>query len=294
MNTSSITRFASRSKLKLVKHSPQILFYSGIVGTVATTVLASRATLRAVPVMQSLEYERTRLDAAAASPDTIITDDQYTQEVVRQYTVTSVQLTKLYGPSVIVGVASIAALTKSHRQLTSRNAALTTAFTGLFKTFEGYRSRVRAELGDDIDRQFLHGTVQTEIESVDGNGKIKTKTVNVLDAGSNASGTAWFSKETSTNWVKDPSYNQNHIQGQEDWCNLLLQRQGHLFLNEVYDLLGMKHTREGAIVGWIFRDMGDNDNFVSFGHTKDGEFIAGYTKDVLLDFNTHGPILDLI
>lgn len=293
MNIAPITRFASRNALRIKKNSPQILFYAGIAGTVATTVLASRATLRAVPVVDKLKAERGELDSFHREGK--VEQEVYSKEVARQYTEAGVQLTKLYGPAVLVGVGSLVALTKSHQQLTTRNTALTMAYTGLFKTFESYRDRVRAELGDDIDQQFLHGTVKQEIEYEDKSGRKRTKEITALDPDSKTPFTRMFDRTTSTAWVPDPGYNQNQLDGQQDWANVRLRRNGHLFLNEVFDLLHMDHTREGAILGWVFRDLGDNnDMFVDFGHNRDGEFLAGYKKDVMLEFNVHGPILDLI
>jgi len=297
MNIAPITRFTSRNALKIKKNSPQILFYAGIVGTVATTVLASRATLKAVPIVDQLKAERAELDAFAAVKGNIEPED-YSQEVVRQYTVTSVGLAKLYAPVVLIGVGSLVCLTKSHQQLTSRNTALTMAYTGLFKTFEAYRERVRADLGEEQDRQFLHGTVQQEIvvgQNKDGSDKVKS--ITALDPNSAAALTYYFGPDCRT-WMKDPGYNQNMLDGQQRWANIQLQKKGHLFLNEVYDLLHIDHTREGNILGWVYKDLSeqgiDNDMFVDFGHHNDGEFIAGYKRDVMLEFNIHGPILDLI
>lgn len=291
MNLSSITRVGHRTALKLKKHSPQILFYGGIVGTVATTVLASRATLRAVPVFEELKHERALLEE-----DTVagrVEDEEFTNQAVRQYTIAGMKLTKLYAPSVIIGVASIAALTKSHQQLVNRNSALTVAYTGLFKTFQNYRERVREDHGVLQDQQYLHGTVVQEYEVEGKNGKISKKELVTLDPSSAAALTYYFN-ESSASWVPDPGYNQTMIDGTERWANVVLDRQGHLFLNEVFDMMGLPHTMEGQVLGWVKEDLGNNDTFVSFGHHADGEFLAGYTKDVMLNFNIHGPILDLI
>ena len=286
-----VTRFANRNALKIKKNSPQILFYGGLIGTVATTVLASRATLKAVPVMERLKTEREFLNTHQAAEE--ITEQAYTQEVVRQYTVTAIDLTKLYTPVIVVGVGSLAALTKSHKQLVTRNTALTVAYTGLFKTFEAYRGRVREKLGDNQDLEFLHGTVKQEVEYLDKNGNLASKQVTALDPKSKSALTLMYDANVSS-WCKDPSYNQNFLDNQQDWANIRLQAQGHLFLNEVYDLLHVPHTREGNILGWVYKDLGNNDTFVNFGHHKDGEFVAGYKRDVMLEFNIHGPILELI
>jgi hypothetical protein len=291
MNLSPISRFTSRHALKIKKNSPQILFYGGIAGTIATTILASRATLKAVPTVEKLKQDRANLEEFAATND--VSKEDFTKIVAAQYTTAGVQLTKVYAPVVIVGGVSIMALTKSHQQLTSRNNALTVAFTGLYETFNRYRGRVRDQLGDDIDQQFLHGVVEKEVEITDKNGNVKTKTITTLDPDSKAALTHYFDQNTPS-WSSHSGYNQAMLDGQQDWANILLQRQGFLFLNEVYELLQIPKTREGNILGWVFKDLGNNDTFVNFGHDKDGEFVGGFKRDVLLEFNIHGSILDLI
>lgn len=291
MNLNKISRFANRTALKFQKHSPQILFYGGLVGVVATTVMASRATLKAVPVIEEHKEQRAELDRTAAKVP--MASEDYSRTAVQQYTVTTLSLARLYGPTILVGGLSIAALTKSHQQLTSRNTALTMAYTGLFKTFEGYRKRVREQLGDDIDQQFMHGTVQKELEYEDKQGKTRKKEVTALDP-SSAAALHYMYDANNPSWCKDPGYNQTFLDNQQYWANVLLQKQGHLFLNEVYDLLKIPQTREGQLLGWVYKDLGDNDTFVTFGHHNDGEFVAGFKRDVMLEFNIHGPILELI
>lgn len=291
MKFDKITRFANRSALKIQKHSPQILFYGGLVGVVATTIMASRATLKAQPVIQNHRANRVSLEAQASNG--AIDKQRFTEGVVEQYTASAIGLTKLYAPTLLVGAVSIAALTKSHQQLTSRNTALTVAYTGLFKTFEKYRGRVREQLGVDQDQKFMHGEVLTEVEYADKNGKVTTKEIAEVDPLSAASLSHYFDAGTNS-WCKDPGYNQSFLDNQQRWANILLQKQGHLFLNEVYDLLQIPKTRDGNILGWVYEDLGNNDTFVTFGHQQDGEFVAGFKRDVMLEFNIHGPVLDLI
>lgn len=288
MNFTPISRFVYRNTLKVKRNSPQILFYAGIVGTVATSVLASRATLRAQPVVKRLKENRAELDSFHLEKK--VDQEVYNKEVIQQYTTVTIELTKLYGPTLLVGVGSLVALTKSHQQLNSRNAALTVAYTGLFKTFESYRDRVRNELGVDRDREFLHGTIQQQIEYKDKNGKSKTKEITTINPLSKASLTYMFDHHVPT-WDKSPGYNQNYLDGVQDWANIQLKKRGHLFLNDVFDLLQIPRTQDGQLLGWVFRDLGNNDMYIDLGHRNDGEFLAGYKRDVMLEFNIHGPIL---
>lgn len=63
-----------------------------------------------------------------------------------------------------------------------------------------------------------------------------------------------FNAETSKHWSPDMEINQLFLRNVENYINDLLRHRGHVFLNDVYDQLGMKRTSHGAIAGWLFRD----------------------------------------
>ena len=80
----------------------------------------------------------------------------------------------------------------------------------------------------------------------------------------------------------------------------MLKAKGYLFLNDVYDMLGIPRTKAGQIVGWIYDEKNPiGDNFVDFG-IYDGNketvrnFVNGYERTILLDFNVDGNILDMM
>jgi len=88
---------------------------------------------------------------------------------------------------------------------------------------------------------------------------------------------------------------------QQNWANDLLRSRGHLFLNEVYSILGLDHTSAGSLVGWIYdRENDRGDNYVDFGcwTQKDSpnfrDFFNGRDHGILLDFNVDGPIWQLM
>jgi hypothetical protein len=79
----------------------------------------------------------------------------------------------------------------------------------------------------------------------------------------------------------------------------MLRARGHVFLNDVYDSLGIPRSKAGAVVGWVLNRNGEGDNFISFG-VFDGttqeirDFVNGYEGSILLDFNVDGVIYDKI
>jgi hypothetical protein len=69
-----------------------------------------------------------------------------------------------------------------------------------------------------------------------------------------------------------------------------------VFLNEVYDLLGLPRTSAGQVVGWaITSDDAPGDKYIDFGfYNQDSErvraFVNGNESSILLDFNVDGPV----
>lgn len=99
-------------------------------------------------------------------------------------------------------------------------------------------------------------------------------------------------------WSKDPEYNLSFLRTQERWANEVLRNKGYLFLNDVYDMLGIKRTKIGQIVGWIYDEKNPiGDNYIDFGiDEEDNTEIADMDDNrcILLDFNVDGNILDRI
>lgn len=88
---------------------------------------------------------------------------------------------------------------------------------------------------------------------------------------------------------------------QQQYANEKLKAQGHLFLNEVYDMLGIPRSKAGAVVGWIYdRNNPEkySDGYVDFGLYSGTEsnrrFVNGQEYNILLDFNVDGVIYDKI
>lgn len=135
--------------------------------------------------------------------------------------------------------------------------------------------------GDSV--KVLTETIETEI-------KVKTEKTDVETVSQYAK---WFD-DSCTGWTRDSEYNLMYLKTQEMYANDYLRVNGHLLLNEVYDMLGMPRTKAGMIVGWIYDEENPiGDNFVDFGlmDERNRDFINGYENTVLLDFNVNGEII---
>lgn len=292
-----ITTKLGRKALHLQKTSPTILFGVGVVGVVGGTVLACRATLKMDTV---LDEAAGRMDLVRNFTPEISDTTPYTEKD-RQHDLslvrfqTSVKIVRLYAPAVIVSGVGIAALTSSHRILTHRNAALTAAYATLDEAFTRYRGRVIDKFGEDQDRDFRFDSEKVEI--VDPKNSKKKK--EITRVAGDASGYARFFDQYSPSWSKDPEVNLFFLKCQQNYANDLLRARGHVFLNEVYDRLGMSRSQAGAVVGWLLSDDGSTDNYISFGvfegqSENARDFVNGRDGAVLCDFNVDGLIFDKI
>jgi hypothetical protein len=302
MNLSSIkdvvTSKVARQFLLGQKHSPVILFGTGVVGVVATVVLASRSTLNLDHVIDETNDKLCKAYDLHETGNPKYSDRDWQQDKAVIYVRGAMAIAKLYWPAVTIGVISITCLTGSHIILTKRNIGLTAAYAAVEKGFAEYRARVLTEVGEDKERELRYGSETREILEETDKGEPKTKMVSRVGP-NGASVYARFFDEYSSSWQRNPEYNRMFLQCQQDWANDRLRARGHVFLNEVYDSLGIDRSKEGAVVGWRMTKDGIGDNFVDFGmYNADSEraraFVNGREGSILLDFNVDGTIFDKI
>lgn len=304
MNT--VNRVVGRTGLKIKKHSPEILVGAGIVGVVASGVMACKATTKIDEVLaetkENLEKTRNYVEEHGYSEK--YTEEDHKKDTTIFYARGGMELAKLYAPAVTLGVVSITAILAGHNILRKRNVALASAYAIVDKTFKDYRGRVVERFGEELDKELRYNIKTKEIEETvineDGTETTVKKTVNVADP-NNISDYARFYDDGCTGWSKDPEFNLMFLKDQQRFANDLLQTKGHLFLNEVYDMLGIPRTQAGQIVGWIYdKKHPVGDNFVDFGIYSDiydgrnRDFVNGIERTILLDFNVDGDILHMI
>lgn len=298
-----IKRSACHTGVVLKKHSPEIMIVAGSVGAVTAAVLACRATLKATEVLKKTREDLEEIhEAREVVGVEEYTENDYRGDLVRTYVRTGVELVKLYGPAIALGSLSLATMFASNNMLRKRNASLMAAYTTIDGAFRSYRKNVIDEYGAEVDHRLRHGIKKQEIDVVEVDSKGKEKTVKkVVDVmNDDPSGYARYFDKSCVEWDEDPEYNLSFLKMQQEYCNNLLKTRKHLFLNEVYDLLGIKRTEAGQLVGWLYDEENPTgDNYVDFGifniHRKDNrDFVNGYENVILLDFNVDGVIANKI
>lgn len=285
-----------RQLLKTQKHSPTILFATGVVGVVATTVVACRSTLKLDEVLETAETKREKAHKALELNVAEYTEKDFKKDLTVIQVHLAADLVKLYGPAVVLGSLSIAALTGSHNILSKRNAGLSAAYAATEKAFREYRERVTEKYGDDIERELRYGTEEHTVLVEDKNGP-KKKDVTTYPSRAGNSMYAKLFNEANINHGPNRDVNLMFLRFQQQTANDILQSRGHIFLNEVYDMLGFDHTPAGSQVGWL-KDGADGR--VDFGIWSDKsmarlhDFMVGIEDELLLDFNVDGEIWRMI
>ena len=292
-------------KGKVEKHSPEILMGVGVVGVVTGTVMACRATLKLNDILEEAQETRDKIKEVASNPNY---EDKYTEEDAKKdlavnYIQTGVKVAKLYAPAIAVGVAGVGCVLASHDIMKKRNVALSAAYLTVDKSFKEYKQRVVDRFGEEVEKEIRYGIKAEEIvETVideEGNETTVTETVKTMNP-TLYSDYARFFDEASPCWQNDPEYNLMFLRAQQQYANDLLRAKGRLFLNDVYEMLGIEKTKAGQIVGWVYdRENPNGDNFVDFGiydmsKERVRAFVNGYETNILLDFNVDGNIWDLM
>lgn len=309
----SVKRTFHRGIFNVKKHSPEILVTTGVIGTVVGAVMACKATTKVNDILDNTKEQLDKVHTALETPDAQYKDSDgevkpYTEAVGKKdltviYAHTALDFIKLYGPSVAVGALSIGCILAGTNILHKRNVALAAAYTVVDNSFKEYRGRVVERFGEELDRELKYNIKAKEVEEIvtDENGEEKVVKKIVHEADPNGwSEYARIYDDGCKGWTKNPEYNLIYLKQQQAYANRVFQERGYLFLNEVYELLGFPKSQAGQQVGWIYDENGSvGDNFIDFGiynmdNPRARDFVNGYERNIVLDFNVDGPILHIL
>lgn len=287
-----------RTSLRAQKYAPVAMTGLGVVGVVAAAVVACKTTMKISPVVEKFREDHDLIEKVRVEKDL----DEYPEAVHRKdvvlvYTQAAWGFTKAYAPAIGLGIVSISLIVGGQGILWKRNAVLGSAYAALQTSYNQYRTRVAEAYGPDRERDLYNGFSQQVVDVTDEEtGETSSQTVNALDP-SSISPYAKFFDEMNPNWFKnDREQNVMWLTMVQNHFTDRLRTRGHVFLNEVYDRLGMDHTSTGALCGWV---NGEGDEYVDFGiydawDARKRDFVNGLEPGILLNFNCSGAIYDKI
>ena len=301
---------------KLQKHSPEILIVVGVAGAITSTVMACRATLKVNDILTESNETVNKIKETASNEEykDVYSEEDKKKDLTICYLQTGLKLTKLYAPAVCLGALSLGAILKSNGILRKRNVALAAAYATVDQSFKQYRGNVIERFGEKIDYELKNNLKAKEIveTTTDENGDEKTEKKTVYEPGdpSRISGYGrYFEKYTrdgdgntvvNPNWEENNEYNMMFLRAMEKQANRILRTRKRLFLNEVYQMLGLPISKAGQVVGWVYDPENQNgDNYVSFGLLDDGpdmysDYVYGNDPAIFLNFNVQGDVWSMM
>ena len=218
---SKINNFIKNTKCFLGKHSPEILTGIGIAGMVTSTVLAVKATPKALAL---LEEARTNEDGTLEDKLTIV-------ETVKV-------AWKPYVPAIAVGIASISCIIGASRVNYKRNAALATAYALSERTLINYRDKVIETLGEKKEKEVRDKISQDEIDKK----PISSSQVIITPKGN----TLFMDSITGRYFRSD----LDSIKKAVIELNMEISHQNYISLNEFYSNIGLDRISNGDNLGW--------------------------------------------
>ena len=283
----SVNGLFSKTSFQLKKHSPEILVVAGVIGVVTSAVMACKATTK---VNEILDKTKEDVEAIHKCEEDESMKEQYSSEDAKKdltivYAQTGVKFAKLYGPSVVLGALSITSILASNNILRKRNVALGAAYAAIDKGFKEYRNRVIERFGEEVKK---NGFVVSPAD-ISGYARFFEKYTQDEDGNS----------ILNPHWESNNEYNLMFIKAQERYANDLLKAKKRVFLNDVYEMLGLPRTKAGQIVGWVYDpESPKGDNYIDFGLYADNlsysDYVNGFDQAILLDFNVDGNIWELM
>lgn len=312
--------FGGKVMFSAKKNSPTILLITGIVAGVGSAVSIGIASTKLSPVVEEAKESLDAIHKCAEAPEH---KDEYTEKDIKRdttivYARATKEVVKLYSVPVLLGIVSITSFLSGYGILKKRNAAIAAAYVALDDGYKKYKARVINRFGEEVERRIRYGLKVEEIEEeiIDENGEKVTvkKTVEVPDDSDptvivtdegvftvegnvETSPYARYFDSTCMYWEKDAEINLKLLRDTEDYFNKILRYKQYIFLNEVYEKLGIPRSREGQAVGWIYDPEMDGMKQIDFGiyniyKPENREFVNGHIREVLLDFKGVKLILD--
>lgn len=219
MNKLNVAKFAKNVGSTVAKHSPEILMGIGITGMISTTVLAVKATPKAVRLIEDAEQEK---------------EDKLTPvETVKT-------CWKCYIPAAATCVFSTACLIGSSSVHAKRNAVLATAYKISKTALSDYREKVIETIGEKKEKEVRDKVAKDKIEKQ----PVSKSEVIITDRGN----TLCYDYQSGRYFNSDI----DRIKSAKNEINNRLLNEMYVSLNDFYDELGLGHTPLGDELGWQY------------------------------------------
>ena len=262
MGKLNLSNVAKNVQATIVKHSPGILTGIGIAGMITTTILASKATPKAIMLMED-EIERRNMVLARETEKN--GQENFTPiEKLNAFDVIKVTW-KCYIPAVVTGVTSIACLIGANSVNARRNAALATAYTLSDSAMREYREKVIETIGEKKEKDVKDAIAKDKIEK----NPASNNEVIITEKGNTLCYDGIFGRYFKSD--------MDTIKRAINTINRDIVSQMYVSLNEFYNEIGLSPVDIGYDLGWNIDD-GQIDIDFSSQLAQDGTpcLVIGY------------------
>lgn len=269
MDKKGFVKFVNASKLLLKKRSPEILTGVGIAGMITTTVLAVKATPKALQLIEADKKERLNVTAGCDfDGDVCIIQD----EKLKPIDIVKVAW-KPYIPAAVTGIMSVACLIGASSVNLKRNAAIATAYKLTETAFTEYKEKVVETIGEQKERAVRDEIDKERIEK----NPVSSNSVIVTGKGN----TLCHDVITGRYFESDIDLINKAI----NKINRKMLNNEYVSLNEFYNELGVKQVPLGDELGWRI-DHGYIDASFSSHIADDGRpcIVLGYSVAPVRDY----------
>lgn len=218
MGKLNLSNIAKGVRTAMKKHSPEILTGIGIAGMITTSILAVKATPKAL----------------------ILIEDKKDEEGVDK--LTPVETIKAawpcYIPAAVTGALSVACLIGASSVNVRRNAALATAYTLSESALKDYQEKVIETIGEKKEQDVRDAVAKERITR----DPVSSKEVIITERGN----TLCYDVISGRYFKSDI----DKLKKAENELNRQMRDEMRISLNEFYDELGLGHIAVGDDLGW--------------------------------------------
>lgn len=219
------------------KHAPEIFTGVGIAGMITTTIIAVRATPKALELIEDAEYEKNEKASGESAGLTRI-------EIIKVSW-------KCYIPATIVGSVSVALLIGANSVHTHRSAALAAACALSDTRLKDYRHKVSEMFGDGKEKEIREEIAKDKLEK----NPVSNQEVIVTKNGNTLCYDVMSGRYFKTDIDK--------LRKVENELNRQMRDEMYISLNEFYYEIGLERIKLGDDLGWNIDDGYIDLNFSS-------------------------------
>jgi hypothetical protein len=225
-------------KRYFIKHEPELLVGIGIAGMISSTILAVKATPKALKLIELEKNKRSERKTFYADNKPIKFNQQGALTVLE--TIKTAWKPYLY--PVILTVASSICIIRGTTINAKRNAALTTAYAITENAFSTYRNKVIETIGEKKEQSIRNKIAQDDI---DKDPPVNNQVVIT------ANGNTLFKDSISERYFRSDI---NKIRNIINELNRKMMIENYISLDEFYYELGLKPMKQADRLGWEIDD----------------------------------------